>query len=146
LDTEDVLMTCHGVIPDTFIACGEEGLYCSDECLLRAEVERLTRERDAFMRDAAHEMQVSRELHEECERLRADVAHWERKEIDRATCCYENEKRARLAESALLDALTLLGRLAPEPRTVRDGNLADERNHVIASGWQVLRTNNPKGT
>jgi len=34
-------MTCHGVIPDTFIACGEEGLYCSDECLLRAECERL---------------------------------------------------------------------------------------------------------
>lgn len=65
-----IMSNCKQIIPDTFIACGEEGLYCSDECLLRAEVERLTRERDAFMRDAAHEMQVSRELHAECERLR----------------------------------------------------------------------------
>lgn len=29
-------MSCHLVIPNTFIACGEGDNYCSDECMLRA--------------------------------------------------------------------------------------------------------------
>ena len=23
---------CHGIIPDTYIACGEDGNYCSEGC------------------------------------------------------------------------------------------------------------------
>lgn len=29
---------CNGVIPGTFVACGEAGNYCSERCLERARI------------------------------------------------------------------------------------------------------------
>lgn len=35
-EVNEMIVTCHLVIPGTFIACGEGGQYCSEECERRA--------------------------------------------------------------------------------------------------------------
>lgn len=41
---------CHGVIPNTFVACGEGGNYCSDECLWSARAARWKRAAKEYRR------------------------------------------------------------------------------------------------
>jgi hypothetical protein len=86
-----------------------------------SRAEKAERERDIHERDANDEHRKSAELrtfkrlHESeladaqarAERAEANVANWERKEIQRASCCADNELRAERAEGllqAILDA------------------------------------------
>lgn len=58
---------CHGVIPNTFIACGEGGNYCSDACVyselerLKAEVKEARNEAATVWRAYLHERERANE-------------------------------------------------------------------------------------
>lgn len=59
-------MTCHGVIPGTFIACGEGENYCSDECLLRALLHEARVYVDSAVNDMPHNhaRSLAKRIHE----------------------------------------------------------------------------------
>lgn len=64
--SEKELVACHGVIPKTFIACGEGENYCSEECLLRALLQEARVYVDSRVNDMPgnHARVLSKRIHE----------------------------------------------------------------------------------